>query len=154
MEEEKTVYFAHPISHYNTEFEWECIETIYNMLMPIGADPTDGLISVMNPNQKWLSDLYQNRRSKDGLADTDAFEIFREVARSCDMIVGVSFFDGALGTGVAEEMREGLRNDKEVYLLLIHDSKKLFFPVSDIAMPGYKILSRKQTRLRKTNGVM
>jgi hypothetical protein len=147
--EGKVVYYAHPLSHYDTDFEWECVETILHMLTPIGEDPTEGYIHIMNPNQRWLSNLYKNRTN-----GTDPFEIFREIVRSCNAIVGVTFFDGTLGSGVAEEMREGLRNGIPVYVIFIDDGKKLFMPVSDIAMPGYRILSRVETRKKINDGEM
>jgi len=140
------IYFAHPIAHYNTEFEWECIDLIINALTPIGEDITDGGINIFNPNQKWLSKLYQKRKNKDG------FEIFREIVRCCDSIVGVTFMDGILGAGVAEELDTALAAEIPAYLIFVDNGKKYFMPVSDLK--NYKILSIEETRKRIDNGVM
>lgn len=145
----KTVYFAHPLSHYDTDFEWECIETIIQMLTPVTEDPTEGYINIMNPNQQWLHNLYVARRESD---DDNPFEIFREIAISCDIIVGVTFFDGAIGAGVYEEMRVCSANNKDVYLIFIDDGRKLFIPI--INMSNYKVLSIEETHQRKVDGVM
>jgi hypothetical protein len=146
----KTVYFSHPIAHYNTEFEWECIETIIMMLTPVGEDPTDGYIHIMNPNQKWLQNLYVTRRES---GDDNPFEIFREIAISCDIVVGVTFFDGAIGAGVFEECRVALENNKDVYMIFINNGRKLFMPVT-YNMSSYKVLSRKDTRQKTKDEVM
>ena len=133
----KVVYFAHPVIHYNTEFEWECIETIVTMLTPIGEDPREGNIQIMNPNQQWLQNLYQNRKADN---HEDPFGIFHEISKSCDIIVGCTFFDGVIGAGIAGEMKIGLENGKDVYLIFIQNNKKLFFPVSN--MDNYTIWFR------------
>src|SRR5210317_890062 len=143
----QVAYFAHPISHYDTDFEWECINIIIEMLTPIGEDPTDGFIHIMNPNQRWLSNLYQRRRA-DG--NEDPFDIFRQIALSCDMIVGVTFYDGTIGAGVGEEMKTCIENGIPTYLIMIHEGKKLFIPVSD--MSNYVILSREETRRKIKRG--
>jgi len=145
----KVVYFAHPMSHYDTDFEWECIDTIIHMLTPIGEDPTEGFIHIMNPNQKWLSTLYKRRLHA---GDEDPFEIFREIATSCSMIVGVSFMNGDIGAGVAEEIKSCIEVGIPAYLIFLHAGQKLFMPVTNI--DEYRILSRKDTRDRKEKGVM
>lgn len=110
----KSVYFAHPLTHYDTEFEYECMCTILNLLTPIGEDVQEGSIQLMNPNQKWLATLYENRKKED---HEHPFAIFEEIAASCDIIVGTTFFDGSLGAGVATECKTGRDSDKEVYTL-------------------------------------
>ncbi len=151
----KTVYFAHPISHYNTEFEWEAIEVIIHMLTPIGEDPTEGIIRVMNPNQKWLGGIYKARKEA---GDVNPFEIFREIVKACDIVVGVTFFDGALGAGVAEECKIALESGKPVFLLYVHDGDwgegqiKLFIPFTGLG--NYRVLTREETRARIDNGEM
>jgi hypothetical protein len=142
----KSIYFAHPMSHYDTDFEWECIDVIFTMLNPTG---TEGLISVMNPNQKWLSDLYKARKKS---GDQDPFEIFREIARACDIIVGVTFMDGQIGAGVAEECRVGQESGKEVYLIFMHEGRKLLMPFLGLA--NYKVLTIEETRDRIYKGEM
>ena len=143
----QVVYFAHPICHYDKDIEWECINIIIEMLTPIGEDPSDGFTHIMNPNQRWLSNLYQRRRA-DG--NEDPFDIFRQIALSCDMIVGVTFYDGTIGAGVGEEMKTGIEKGIPTYLIMIHEGMKLFIPVSE--MSNYVILSREETRRKIKRG--
>ena len=147
--EGKVVYFAHPIVHYDTDFEWECINVILTMLTPIDEDPSHGYIHIMNPNQRWLGNLYKQRRDA---GHKDPFDIFRQIAKACDITVGCTFFDGVLGAGVAEECKTAQENGRECYLIFVHDDKKLFMPFSGLA--GYKVLSRDETRERIDAGVM
>lgn len=136
------VYYAHPIVHYNTELEWECIETIMNMLMPIGKEPTikDGL-TLMNPNQKWLGTMYRNRKKNNV---EDPFAIFTEVVLACDIVVGATFLDGSIGAGVATEMKVAIENGIPTYILYLADGIKMFMPCIDIN--NYKVLSIEETR--------
>ena len=149
----KTVYFAHPIAHYDDEIEWTCIEIIMNLLTPNDRDVSDGYIDIMNPNQKWLHNMYVARKEEQcSPGDKEPFEIFREIVRACDMVVGVTFFDGTLGAGVAEEMKVGLESGKEVYLIFFNQGIKFFLPVSNL--DNYTILSREETRKRIDKGEM
>lgn len=145
----RTAYFAHPISHYDDDIEWECIETIITMLTPVGKDVTEGWIHIMNPNQRWLSNLYERRLRE---MDEDPFDIFRQIAISCDVIVGVSFMDGSIGAGVAEEIKTCLLEGIPAYLIYINNGIKLFLPVSNI--DNFKILSREETRAKTKEGII
>jgi hypothetical protein len=135
----RKVYFAHPLVHYDEEIETECIFSILTML---GED-----IEIFNPNQSWLSDLYKARKKA---GDEDPFEIFREIARVHDIIVGSTFLDGIIGAGVAEELMEGIRNGKDCYLIYIHKGVKLFLPFT--SLDNYKTLDIGQTRKRTKLG--
>ena len=137
----KTVYFAHPKAHYDTDFEMECIGIIIGMLVPIGAEPMEGHIEIFNPNQKILSDIYKARKLS---GDTDPFELFREYAREADIVVGVTFFDGSIGAGVADELTEAFNNGKDTYLIYVSNGIKVFIPF--ISKTHYKILSIAETR--------
>lgn len=138
------VYFAHTLSHYDTELEWECIETIMNMLMPIGKEPTmNSGITLMNPNQKWLHTLYMNKKKYN---EVDPFSIFIDIALACDIVVGSTFLDGSIGAGVAKEMEAAIKNDMPTYILYLADGVKMFMPCLDI--DNYQVLSRKETRRR------
>ena len=144
--DKKTVYFAHPMAHYDTDFEWECVRIIHQMLNT--SEEQTPNIEIMNPNRKWLSSLYLNRKNS---GDPDPFGIFREIVRGCDIIVGVSFFDGCIGAGVDEECLEGLRNGKKVFLISIKDGMKMFVPYHQAKG---KVLTREETRQRKIDKVM
>ena len=145
----KTVYFAHPKAHYDTDFEIECIDVIINMLVPIGANPMEGHIEIFNPNQKIMGDVYKARKLA---GDTNPFEFFREFARAADIVVGVTFFDGSIGAGVDEELTEAFNNGKETYLIYVSNGTKVFIPF--ISRTHYNILSIEETRARTIKGEM
>jgi len=143
MDDIKTIYFSHPKVHYNEDIEMDCIVIIGIM---IDADED---IEIMNPNQKWLSDLYMERKKA---GDKNPFEIFREIARSCDIIVGVTYTDGVIGAGVHEELEEGLKAGKDVYLIYMNKYIKLFLPYASQNI--YKVLSIAETSKRNKEGKM
>jgi len=139
----KTVYFAHPKLHYDTEFEMDCISVIIEMLTPVGVDIMNSGIEIFNPNQAILSKMYKARKDA---GDPDPFELFREIARAADIVVGVTFLDGSLGAGVAEELVEAKNNNKEVYIIFVNNKTKMFIPFSNL--DNYKVLSIEETRTR------
>lgn len=149
MIDRKTVYFAHPITHYNTDFEWECMDVILNMLTPVGEDITEGHVVITNPNQKWISDLYKSRKE---LGHPNPFGFFEEMAEAHDIIVGCTFFDGSVGSGVAKEMKTGLEKGKDVFMIFVCDGIKLFLPVSNMDL--HKVLSLEETREKIKKGMM
>ena len=145
----KTVYFAHPKAHYDTEFEMECIEIIVNMLTSIGSNPLYPHIEIFNPNQKIIGNVYKARKES---GDRDPFEFFREIARAADIVVGVTFFDGSIGAGVAEELDEASKNGKDCYLIYVDNQTKVFIPFIDKV--HYKTLSIKETVEKTKRGEM
>ena len=147
MDNIKTVYFAHPKVHYNTEIEIECLDVIITMLNPAGSDITEGRIDITNPNQKWIGDLYQIKKDT---GDPDPFQLFRDIAKAHDIVVGATFLDGTLGAGVAEECKEAYDNGKEVYLIMFHEGMKLFLPFTGFA--GHVVLSIEETREKIKKG--
>jgi hypothetical protein len=146
----QTVYFAHPKVHYDTDFEIDCIAIIMDMLTPIGTDIMDSNIELFNPNQKILSDIYKARKEA---GDEDPFALFREIARVADIVVGVTFFDGSIGAGVAEELDAARKEDKETYLIHITSrGTKVFMPF--ISLDHFTVLSIEETRKRTLKGDM
>ena len=143
------VYFAHPLTHYDNDFEWECINTILTMLTPVCEDPTEGKIHIMNPNQKWLRNLYVSRRDN---GHDNPFDIFRQIAKQCDTIVGVSFFDGSIGAGVSEEMNTCIKEGIPAYLIFINNGIKLFMPIT--SLNNFRVLSIVETREKTVIGAL
>lgn len=150
----KTIYFAHPVTHYNKNIEIECIHIITTMLMPLEyADEVDDFDSIgpefeiMNPNQQWLQNVYQNRKKEN---HPDPFNIFREIASACDITVGCTFYDGILGAGVANEMKTALEDGKDVYLIFLDNGRKLFLPIT--SLDNFRILSIEETREKTKKG--
>lgn len=135
----RTVYFAHPKVHYDEDIEEECIFSIIAML---GQD-----IAIFNPNLQWLNDLYVARKKA---GDEDPFEIFREIARAHDIIVGATFMDGVIGAGVAAELMEGMKNGKDCYLIYINKGIKFFLPVT--SLDNYQVLDIPHTIKRTKLG--
>lgn len=147
--ETKTVYFAHPKLHYDTEFEMDCIEIIINMLIPVNDHIIEESIEIFNPNQKILSDMYKARKEA---GDADPFALFREIAGAADIVVGVTFFDGSIGAGVSEELTEAVKKGKEAFLIYVSNGIKAFIPFLDIG--NYTVLSIEETRKRTVRGDM
>ena len=99
------VYFAHPVTHYNTEMEVKCEKKIRDYI---------DYAEIFNPNQEWLQRVYDNRK-KNG--HETPFDIFKELAEACDITIGVAFMDGVLGAGVANECHRAYAAGKEVLVL-------------------------------------
>lgn len=85
----KKIYFAHPITDYNTEYEEDCIKAIKKMYESQFLD-----LQIVNPNSPEHEAYY----SQYGMG------YFIGLARGCDITVAVPFRDGAFGAGVAKEL--------------------------------------------------
>lgn len=144
----KDIYFAHPKLHYNTDIEMKSLNALANMLTFTGLEIQD--MRILNPNQDWLGKIYEERKAK---GDPVPFEIFREVARSCDIVVGVTFLDGVLGSGVAEEMRTAIDNNQDTYILYLSNEEVIFKKVTSL-QEEYHVLTINETRERNEQGVM
>lgn len=80
----KTIYFAHPVSDYNTGKE----QADYLKIRHAFADCV-----ILNPNQE----AFQDRYPAEGMA------LFEGLVKSCQMLVAVPFKDGQWGMGVWRE---------------------------------------------------
>ena len=136
MDAKIIVYFAHALSHYNTDFEKEC-ESAIRRRFP-DAD-------IFNPNQQIVQNLYENRKNS---GHENPFGIFDEIVKACDYVVGVSFHDGVLGAGVGKECMIGYKHCDDVLTLNHNFNFDYFFPDS------IKILSINETRQRIRDGVI
>lgn len=148
----KTLYFAHPMSHYNEDIEYECMELIMHSFMPkLTPDDTEGDIYLFNPNDPVLDKLYNNRFENN---HEDPFSIFKEIVAACDYAVGVCYTDGAIGCGVAAELQVHIDAGKTVYLIFFdpefNDRKKFIMPVS--SLENFRVLNRDETRQRTEEG--
>jgi hypothetical protein len=77
------IYYAHPISLYNTEQEQRDIATL------------DGLgFTIHNPNYTGNESKYQEK----------GMDIFKELIAGCDAIAIRAFPDGSISSGVANEI--------------------------------------------------
>jgi hypothetical protein len=79
----KLVYYAHPVSTYNTPQEKRDLETLEAM----------GL-RVVNPNTPEIAEKYQ----------TLGMPMFEEMVKGSDVLAFKAFADGSIGAGVAKEI--------------------------------------------------
>lgn len=89
------VYYAHPISDYNTEQE----ATVLLELKKLGFD-------VLNPNGIPLDKEYNKYKD---------FNIFLEAIDRCDAVAFSSFDDGQISSGVALELLHAKRTGKPIF---------------------------------------
>jgi hypothetical protein len=90
----KKVYYAHPITLYNTQIEKEDIKTLTSM----GFE-------VYNPNSNECDEGY----NKHGM------QFFQDIIAKCDGVVFRSFPDGSIPAGVAKEI--GWAEEYELFVL-------------------------------------
>lgn len=95
------IYFAHPISHYNTAFETYCIQSIKF------AYPN---AEVVNPN----GEVHQKACTEFRLG----MPYFLLLAQTCDEVVYVPFHDGEVGAGVYAELVEMGRAGKAIHRIV------------------------------------
>jgi hypothetical protein len=99
-ERKQYVYFAHPIAHYGTAHEAECLDTI-RKAFPSKEVINPGDLSIHGEPAKILGMRY-----------------FFELVRRSSVVVGASFRDGSWGTGTYAELMEGFRDGKDVYRIV------------------------------------
>jgi len=114
------IYFAHPISHYDTPHEAKCLKRIKEWAKEVFSGRKK--IEILNPNQRVHQEAYQ----------TKGFRHFDALVRSCDIIVAVSFHDGEWGAGVYRELQQqnihdcySLTNDMKISPLDYRDIRPL-----------------------------
>lgn len=121
MKKVLVVYFAHAVSHYDTDLEERCIDTIESHLIN-DYSPNNDKYLVINPNNQLFQNIYYNRKVNN---HPDRFSFFTEVVGGCDVVFGSTFLDGYIGKGVVAEMKTALELEKEVFLI---DLSIRFFP--------------------------
>jgi hypothetical protein len=95
--ERTKVYFAHPMSHYNSSLEKDCLRVIQEMLPNV---------EIVNPNRP----EYQDGYLKEG-----SFNYFLRIVQSCDAIAFVPYEDGEVGAGVFNELMTMLNKGGKIY---------------------------------------
>jgi hypothetical protein len=105
----KRIYFAHPVSVYNTPLEKELIELIQYLFA----------VEVENPNQlhhqkgyATFKEKYKNHPTKSGM--TYFYEV---VLPSCDSCVCQVYLDGKWGAGVAHEALFFLKKNLPIWII-------------------------------------
>ena len=126
------IYYAHPVSHYNTYLEKEGLKAISKCF----PEPT-----IYNPNNEADSERYK-------LCGMDYFKL---LASKCDIVVGQGFIDGEIPHGVYSEMLAGYESGKKVYYMKDMD---LDLPmIIEVDVKSIKTLSINETRDRIRNGI-
>lgn len=155
MEEEKemkkvVVYFAHPMSHYDEGIETDCEEFIYSAMGQYSENAKLD-IELVNPNHIFVQ-RHIDRLKEEGVEDY--FDYFREMVKSCDIVVMTTFLDAKIGSGVAEEGTVAAKYGKKVFLLYFdEDGIKMFDRVDPIDLDEF-ILTREETKDRIIQGVL
>lgn len=90
--EEVTIYFAHPINTYNTEYEIMSIKSI--------KDKFPNSI-ILNPGEQQYQDGFKDYISND---PKEYMGYFRDLVNTCSVIVYLPFRDMKIGAGVRYEI--------------------------------------------------
>jgi hypothetical protein len=121
------LYFAHPITTYNTALEKECEAFVRRY---IGAD-----IDLVNPNSEEHQKAY------------NSFNHWIELAETCSICVFLPFPDKRIGSGVAAEIATFIKRDGESAKVYEYDNIELALlarPPAYFANPR-RILSVEET---------
>lgn len=92
----KRVYFAHPMSTYNTDLEQKCLERIHKKFPDY---------EIVNPNGRVHQEACR----------LTSMEYFKLLVDYCDVVVALPYADGKYGAGVAYEMQMAFQRRKPVY---------------------------------------
>lgn len=84
------IYFAHPMSHYGTEYEKMCLENIQNVFPKA---------EIVNPSDEHHVETYKSWK-KHGM------RYWKQLVAGCDAIVFATYKDGEVGMGVYTEIME------------------------------------------------
>jgi len=86
------VYFAHPVTTYDTALEFECDGFIRRYV---------GEVDIVNPNSTQHEAGYKKLR----VLKSDPMEYFVRLANTCDVCVFLPFSDKRVGAGVWKEIK-------------------------------------------------
>jgi hypothetical protein len=116
------VYFAHPVSTYNTILE----------KMVIAHLERQGAHLLINPNTPEHQEGYKN----------EGMEYFKKIIEACDYVYVLPFPDDfSIGAGIAKEINWALEKGiKVVYLKPRFEHEEIFF------LRGYNVLTVEETR--------
>lgn len=122
----KKVYFAHPISTYNTILEEYFLEYF----------ASDDSIEILNPN----TPEHQKNCAIKGM------DYFKDLVQSCDCLYSYSFGDKTIGAGIAKEMdwmKE--KGGKVLFFSLFDKFEKM---TTKTSAEQFKVLSVEETRIK------
>lgn len=124
------LYFAHPMAHYDTSFEKECLKAIKKRY---GRE-----YEIINPN----CDFHQK------CCEHFGFEHFVNFVKNCDAVVAVPYLDGKWGTGVWQEVLTAA-SSKKVYVGLKFQDTLEFFNFNIYKVAPLSISETRERNQRK-----
>ena len=95
-----TVYFAHPVSDYGTQWEEDAMRAIR------ACQDFEGW-EILNPNRPGFEAGYRER----------GMQFFIERCDECDAVVAAPFPDGNYGAGVGKEVFSFIMRRRPIYLI-------------------------------------
>ncbi len=101
----KKIYFAHPISYYNTQMEIDAISKISKYF---GSD-----YEIINPGNKEIQFAFEKYKKE----NVDYMSFFTEIINECDLIVCMEFWTGEIGAGVQYEAEAMNRKGGFIYII-------------------------------------
>ena len=102
------LYFAHPLSDYNTQFE-------ARVLGYLSAVEPFNKYEIVNPTQQYHQHAYIMLREYGHGGDEVAFRYWTRLAGSCDALVFLRMPSGRVGAGVAKEICEALTHGQRLF---------------------------------------
>lgn len=126
------VYFAHPLSDYDTQFE----RRVLGFLEASG-------FAVENPNQDKHERAYRTLRDHGNVSDSGAFAYFTRLVHGCDAIVFVRMPSGSVGAGVYKEGEEAAVHGMPVYEVRVDEHGMRLIQCDRSPLP---VLSIEETR--------
>lgn len=135
-QQEKKVYFAHPINTYHTTLEEECLEFIRGTFREY---------AIVNPSDESHRVIVSEMKRHDPNANVMGY--FEDLVIACDIILVLPFLDGKWGAGVYREAEIAIEHNKEVWHI---DPRTKFVSLITKLFPS-DALSIEETRVRVYN---
>lgn len=101
--EDVTIYFAHPINTYNTEYEEMAIESIKSRF------PNS---IILNPGEQQYQDGFKDYVNN---SPKEYMGYFRDLVNTCSVVVFLPFRDKKIGAGVRYEIYHLHQRFDEIY---------------------------------------
>jgi hypothetical protein len=105
-----TIYFAHPINTYYTEYESQAINIIKDKF------PNSNII---NPGEQKYQDMFKEYAKNN---PKEYMGFFRDLVNTCSIIAYLPFRDGMVGAGVRYEIYHLSKRFDEIYEITLEDS--------------------------------
>lgn len=134
------VYFAHPMSDYDSPFEHDCLLAVQTHFLGIGRR----IVEVVNPNSPEVKLAWDRRVAQVGYEH--AFPFWPDLASDCDVCVGLRMPHGRWSAGVAAEMRAALAAARPVFEVMHLPHRGWFSFIRVFRLHDAEVLTRDETR--------